>query len=117
MKIIKLILLFCFKLFLLSDLLLVQSLKSTTGMNMHFGILKKALKLRQSADPPKNLTADDLPEVPIYYQGWLKYFNYVKKSDNKSNKPKFFFKNDAYAKQNIGGNLAGEDDQVINIFI
>ena len=40
------------------------------------------------------IESEDLPDVPIYHRGWMKYFHY---KDNKEiNKPKSFFRNDAY---------------------
>ena len=41
---------------------------------------------------PKN---EDLPLVPIYYETWIKYFRYLKKSPNK----KAFFINNEYNKE------------------
>ena len=42
-------------------------------------------------------TGDDLPDIPIYFQGWVKYFRYI---ENGGEKPKMFFKNSAFNKQN-----------------
>jgi hypothetical protein len=46
--------------------------------------------------------SDDLPDVPIYYQGWVKYFHY---KDGGQDRPKKFYKNEAFAKQSQAGNL------------
>jgi hypothetical protein len=42
-------------------------------------------------------TQDDLPDLPIYFQGWVKYFKYA--NENTSNRPKTFFKNNMFATQ------------------
>lgn len=84
---------------------------STMKMNTKFNNFNKKtadmVKLTNNQDnlkAPKNLTADDLPDdVPIYYQGWIKYFHYHRSpEENKSKKPKFFFKNEAFKNQNQG---------------
>lgn len=42
---------------------------------------------------------DDLPELPVYYQGWIKYFRYA---ESTGEKPSKFFKNPAFEKQSEG---------------
>ena len=37
---------------------------------------------------------EDLPDIPIYHRGWIKYFHY--QDDMGINKPKSFFRNDAF---------------------
>ena len=39
----------------------------------------------------------DLPDAPIYYEGWVKYFHY--QDSSVSDKPKSFFRNDAFYAQ------------------
>ena len=56
---------------------------------------------------------EDLPDVPVYYQGWVKYFRYA---ENGEEKPKMFFKNNAFAKQQLGEDKKEEKDNV-NIII
>eukprot|EP00340_Litonotus_pictus_P005635 CAMPEP_0170516554 /NCGR_PEP_ID=MMETSP0209-20121228/2732_1 /TAXON_ID=665100 ORGANISM="Litonotus pictus, Strain P1" /NCGR_SAMPLE_ID=MMETSP0209 /ASSEMBLY_ACC=CAM_ASM_000301 /LENGTH=681 /DNA_ID=CAMNT_0010801479 /DNA_START=180 /DNA_END=2225 /DNA_ORIENTATION=- len=55
------------------------------------------------------MTSGDLPDAAIYYQAWIKYFNFVKSSETKSKKPKYFFKNDVYKKQ--PSHSGNKDDQ------
>lgn len=50
---------------------------------------------------------DDLPEMPVYFQGWIKYFRYV---ENGGIKPKKFFKNAMFDKQSPAG-ADNKDDQ------
>ena len=94
--------------------------RSKNRMNTHYK-LKKAAKETAKAKTatvkiaPKSLSAEDLPDVPIYFQTWIKYFNFRKKSPSEpSKKPKYFFKNEAFGKQS----LAKDDtkDLVRNLF-
>jgi len=52
-----------------------------------------------SGDAPgtEKKTSVDLPDMPIYYLGWIKYFRYL---ENGGEKPKMFFKNTSFEKQN-----------------
>lgn len=121
MKIAKLILL---KIFISSYILQVcfctGSLSTSSfKMNTHFSMKKKdpaakpatsgASPSASAGAPPKNLSQDDLPEVPVYLQGWVKYFTFTKNPSEKSNKPKFFFKNDAYLEQEKEGGVQEKD--------
>ena len=128
MKITKLLLL---KIFICSYILTICTATgslSSFKMNTHFSLKKNKLNNHKSmpvvhatgADaPPKNLTADDLPEVPVYLEGWVKYFTFTKGPNEKSNKPKFFFKNDAFLTQEKESNDENkekeEEDEVSNI--
>lgn len=122
MKITNIIVLTIINSYLISVIFCVGSL-SSLKMNTHFGLYKK-LQPGESAEipqdksmyAPKNLTADDLPDIPIYYQGWIKYFNFHKTNDKKTSKPKFFFKNEAFLKQISENSTDKEDDQVIIYF-
>lgn len=88
-----------------------SELTGQIGMNTHFKMNKKH---RSNDVSLKTLTADDLADAPLYYQGWIKYFNYDKQtSDSKSTMPKFFFKNEEFAKQ---GNLTEEKKNEKDIF-
>ena len=106
---------------LISVMFCVGSL-SSLKMNTHFGLYKKLqpgespeIPQDKSMYAPKNLTAEDLPDIPIYYQGWIKYFNFHKTNENdkKTSKPKYFFKNEAFLKQLSDNITEKEDDQVI----
>lgn len=96
--------------------LLSPTLSSTSklkvGTNMHFGILKARSRMapnNEKENPAfKNLTKDDLPDVPIYFEGWLRYFWYAKSGDQK---PKAFFKNPNFLTQ-VKSNTTKPDDQV-----
>ena len=123
MKITKLIL-YGFTIMLMTSTVISLTTNSKLGTNMHFGLLKKNPGSSESLPgpdlsqfAPKNLTAEDLPDVPIYYQGWIKYFNYFKKTTQKTSKPRFFFKNEAFIKQNIGKNSTNStDDDIVNFY-
>ena len=45
----------------------------------------------------EELNKDDLPDIPIYFQGWIKYFKFNDEVNAK--KPKNFFKNTDFGKQ------------------
>lgn len=45
-------------------------------------------------------TEDDLPDIPVYYQGWVKYFRYA---ESTGEKPSKFFRNSAFDKQTLDG--------------
>lgn len=108
---------FAFTVVLLT-VLVVNCGKLGTGdflrMNTHF-LLKNNMK-NNPADhkqfAPKNLTAKDLPDQPIYFQGWIKYFSFLKTSSNKNRSPKYFFKNEAFVKQTADEEDTLNDDQV-----
>lgn len=93
--------------------------ESSFKMNTHFKALKKqapgeSVEIPQdkSLYAPKNLTAEDLPDMPIYYQAWIKYFHFQKVESEKSRKPKFFFKNEAFLKQVDTEKERAKEDQV-----
>jgi hypothetical protein len=50
---------------------------------------------------------DDLPDMPIYFQGWIKYFRYI---ENGTEKPSKFFKNQVYEKQSPPSENDKDDD-------
>lgn len=93
--------------------------ESSFKMNTHFKSLKKLgpgesaeIPTDKSLYAPKNLTAEDLPDMPIYYQAWIKYFHFQKVQSDKSKKPKFFFKNEAFLKQVDTEKEKAKEDQV-----
>ncbi|MFO0515331.1 MAG: hypothetical protein ACK5YA_00600 [bacterium] len=95
------------------------SSESSFKMNTHFKSLKKLgpgesaeIPVDKSLYAPKNLTAEDLPDMPIYYQAWIKYFHFQKIGSDKSKKPKFFFKNEAFLKQSESEKDIAKADQV-----
>jgi hypothetical protein len=45
----------------------------------------------------EELNKGDLPDIPIYFQGWIKYFKY--QDEVNAQKPKYFFKNSDFEKQ------------------
>jgi hypothetical protein len=45
----------------------------------------------------EEISKEDLPDMPIYYQGWIKYFKYM--DEVNAQKPKHFFKNTQFDKQ------------------
>ena len=60
----------------------------------------------------EDLQKEDLPEVPIYYQGWIKYFKYL--DEKKAERPKHFFKNPDFSKQD---EVKSDADDVIFYYI
>lgn len=98
--------------------------QSSFRMSTRFKSLKKIgpgesaeIPTDKSLYAPKNLTAEDLPDIPIYFQAWIKYFHFQKSANDKSKKPKFFFKNEAYLKQVETEKDKEREDQVSNIII
>lgn len=63
-------------------------------------------KLDNAQPGSEKKTADDLPDMPVYFQGWIKYFRYI---ENGAEKPKMFFKNSAFEKQNVENNGPATD--------
>ena len=70
----------------------------------------KPIAAEQKVLTQEDLKADDLPDVPIYYQGWVKYFKYL--DEKKAERPKHFFKNTEFAKQ---GEVKSDTDKVFII--
>jgi len=65
---------------------------------------------------PRNMTKDDLPSgIPIYYKGWIKFFNYLKTPEN-PDKPTFLFRNEEFGKKTFGNATKPTPDEV-NILI
>ena len=64
-------------------------------------------------------TKGDLPSMPIYYEAWIKYFNFQVTEETLKGKPKpkFFFKNEAFKKQDAIKGATQEDDEVNFIFL
>jgi hypothetical protein len=99
---------------ILASYLVVLTMCMSTGghlkMNTSFGNKKshKAApeKTKTNDDPlnqktaPKNLTADDLPNMPVYFEGWLKYFHFLPNGvQTAKSKPRYFFENEAFSQQ------------------
>jgi hypothetical protein len=91
-------------------------LQSIFASEIGFGLLKKGKvgtkKLLSREDPAVDPTkSQDLPDIPVYFQGWVKYLHF---KDQNSNFQKAFYKNIAYDKQNkkgiTGVQLAQKDD-------
>jgi hypothetical protein len=89
---------------LASYLVTLTMCMATTGhlkMNTHFASKKKVVDdpLNQRT-APKNLTADDLPNMPVYFEGWLKYFHFQPNGAiTPKSKPRYFFENEAFTQQ------------------
>lgn len=50
-----------------------------------------------------NKKNDDIPDMPIYFQSWLKYLNFKETATGPNSKPKKFFKNDMFdVQQKLG---------------
>lgn len=113
MKIVK-----CFYFIFIAINILINGVY-TEGMKMNMVMNVKFLKnnMRKNTPPVNNAESQlnlakktDLPDVPIYHQGWVKYFRY---QDQKgSTRPNTFFKNDEFKKQ---VNPANQTDQVNNV--
>ena len=70
--------------------------------HMYFRFMNMKHRLQKNNQFPTSLNAagtklqkNDLPDLPIYYQGWLNYFHYVK---NEVDKSKHFYKNEKFGK-------------------
>jgi hypothetical protein len=50
--------------------------------------------------PIEMASKDDLPDLPIYFQGWVKYFRYL--DQQTTDRPKTFFNNTMYYSQPAG---------------
>jgi hypothetical protein len=95
------------KLKLVYRLLLLLLICTSSFCNKAAFSSKKGTLSAASADGPATVTpvapsaaqssSDDLPDLPIYYQGWLKYFKYV--GANPNDRPKTFFKNNVFNTQ------------------
>jgi hypothetical protein len=57
----------------------------------------KARKEEVKAITQEELNKADLPDTPIYYQTWIKYFKY--RDEKTAEKPKHFFKNPSFQLQ------------------
>ena len=79
--------------------------------------VEKLMNQPQEENPEKK--SDDLPGMSIYFQGWVKYFRYIKIAG--SSRPNKFFKNDEYdvdVKSNkavLPGNEPKDNYGLINI--
>jgi hypothetical protein len=58
-----------------------------------------------SATVDEKSKLQELPDIPVYYQGWVKYLHYFEKENNK---PKAFYKNNEFAYQSKKG-LSAQD--------
>lgn len=90
-------------------------MNSKLGVNLHFGMFKNQPSSKKTSNDADmtNLTKDDLPDVPIYYQGWINYFHYTK---NDSNKPRFFFQNLKFLTQNSSDVVPPDDEVKVILF-
>jgi hypothetical protein len=101
-----------FKLFLIFSLVIYMYCVET-NLNLQsekkFKSRKLKLKSNQQIDPKLKTQIEsivdgpatgpqDLPDAPIYYEGWVKYFHY--RDTVSTDKPKSFFRNDAFHTQN-----------------
>jgi hypothetical protein len=57
---------------------------------------------------PLGASPAEIPDMPIYFQGWVKYFRYT---ENGNEVPKMFFKNVMYEKQQQSGSDQAKDDK------
>jgi len=87
-------------------------------LQIGIGGLKKNLlhkKSQQSPADPAKLDKD-LPDIPIYFQGWLKYLHYTEKENSK---PKAFYKNTEFVEQSKSNlesaELAKKDEVIMHI--
>jgi hypothetical protein len=51
-------------------------------------------RVEEDASPDKD--KQELPNLPVYFKGWIKYLHY---SESSKNKPKAFYKNIAFEEQ------------------
>jgi hypothetical protein len=63
---------------------------------------------------PRNMTKDDLPSgIPIYYKGWVKFFDYLK-TPEKPDKPTFLFRNEAFGIKTFGNSTEPTKPDEVN---
>jgi hypothetical protein len=83
---------------LIANILFVIAFEYTMSSSIGIGALKKGKytkKLRKGIEGD-NKGIKDVPDMPIYYQGWIKYLHYTEKE---ASKQKAFFKNIAFEQQ------------------
>jgi hypothetical protein len=66
-------------------------------------------KLEEDVSPDKD--KQELPNLPVYFKGWIKYLHY---SESSKNKPKAFYKNIAFEEQSkkVASNELRKTDEV-----
>jgi hypothetical protein len=106
------------KVFLLLSLLISSYISERIGISSNFSLAALKLKHKKNTNTnhiteaerlrninhnaPNTLSdqqesshkSDDLPLMPVYFQGWVKYFRYIKIAGSQT--PSKFFKNDHY---------------------
>ena len=60
----------------------------------------KTLQKNLPKEEDPRLKSSELPDLPIYYKGWIKYLHYTQKDKSK---PKAFYKNVAFEAQGRKG--------------
>jgi hypothetical protein len=81
---------------------------STPGV--YYDTVSKARKDEAKPLTQDELNKDDLKDVPIYYQTWIKYFKYL--DEKTAEKPKHFFKNPLFEKQT---EIKTDSDKVLKL--
>jgi hypothetical protein len=101
------------------------SLVESLNLNLSELLLKHKLKNKNSyskshINNPNGQIKINLPNVPIYYQNWMRYYHYVNKPGAYISKPKQFFQNNAYFAQKgmkLKKYLEEKDDKGIRVHI
>lgn len=70
-----------------------------------------ANQLKQAIISENQPNPDDLPDAPIYLEGWVKYIHY--RDNLTGDKPRSFFRNDAFYRQRKTGDDPKKKDSVI----
>jgi hypothetical protein len=96
----------------------------TQTLNIGIGGLKKKLTHHKIREVESNTTQTaqqenknkELPDIPVYYKGWIKYLHYTIKEKQK---PKAFYKNTEFVKQKLTKEeIAKKDDvRIFNYYL
>ena len=86
------------------------------GRNSHkkVKVEPKVEKAEEDTSPDKD--KQELPNLPVYFKGWIKYLHY---SESSKNKPKAFYKNIAFEEQSkkVASTELAKTDEVLTIII
>jgi hypothetical protein len=78
-------------------------------------LASKAIRPNEYA--PRNMTKDDLPSgIPIYYKGWVKFFDYLR-TPEKPDKPTFLFRNEQFGIKTFGNSTEPTKPDEVNYLI
>lgn len=77
------------------------------------GMKKGRISTKMRKEPDVRKGKDELPDLPLYFEGWVKYLHYTEKENRK---PKNFYKNtdfDLQFKKGITGAQLAEKEETV----